>query len=136
MDEKKKIEKNNILIIEDENDVRELYAEMLVAAGYVVDQAADGDTGLQKIKNGNWDLLLLDIMLPGRDGLRILQEIKDTPALKKGPVLALTNLNSENIIHVAYTSGVDGYLVKSEITPDKVVDEVTSALGEGKKEKD
>lgn len=135
MDEKK-IQKNNILIVEDETDIREVYVEVLTSAGYTVDQASDGEVGMQKIKEGKWDLLLLDIMLPGKDGLKILKEIKETPGLKKGPVIALTNLNSENIIHEVFTSGADGYLIKSEITPDKVVEEIVKVLGKEEEEKE
>ncbi len=127
MDEKK-ILKNNILIVEDEHDIREIYAEVLSMAGYVVDQVADGEKGMQKIRDDNWDILLLDIMLPGKDGIKILKEIKDHPELKKGIVIALTNLNSENIIQEVFGSGADGYLIKSEITPDKVVEEVGRIL--------
>lgn len=93
-----------------------------------MDEAADGEVGMQKIKDTEWDLLLLDIMLPGRDGLKILKDLKDNPSLKKGPVIALTNLNSENIIQEAFSSGADGYLIKSEVTPDKIVDEVNKVL--------
>lgn len=128
-------QKNNILIVEDENDIRDIYAEVLTGAGYKVDQAADGETGMQKIKEGNWDLLLLDIMLPGKDGLKILKEIKDTAGLKKGPIIALTNLNSENIIHEVFTAGADGYLIKSEITPDKVIEEIVKVFGKEEEEK-
>lgn len=127
MDENKKI-KNNILIVEDEHDIRSIYVEVLKGAGYNMDEAGDGETGMSKIKNTDWNLLLLDIMLPGRDGLKILKDLKDNPDLKKGPVIALTNLNSENIIQEAFSSGADGYLNKSEVTPDKIVEEVGKVL--------
>jgi DNA-binding response OmpR family regulator len=127
MDENKKL-KNNILIVEDENDIRSIYVEVLKGAGYNMDEAGDGETGMSKIKNTNWDLLLLDIMLPGRDGLKMLKDLKENPTLKKGPVIALTNLNSENIIQEAFSSGADGYLIKSEVTPDKIVEEVGKVL--------
>jgi DNA-binding response OmpR family regulator len=127
MDEKKVL-KNNILIVEDEHDIREIYAEVLNMAGYKVEQAADGEKGIQKIRDDSWDILLLDIMLPGKDGIKILKEIKDNPELKKGVIIALTNLNSENIIQEVFGSGADGYLIKSEITPDKVVEEVSRIL--------
>lgn len=126
-EENKKI-KNNILIIEDEQDIRSIYVEVLKTAGYNVDEAGDGETGMSKIKNTDWDLLLLDIMLPGRDGLKILKDLKENPQLKKGPLIALTNLNSENIIQEAFSSGADGYLIKSEVTPDKIVEEVGKVL--------
>jgi len=124
MDEKKTL-KNNILIVEDEHDIREIYAEVLASAGYKVSQASDGEEGIQKIRNEHWDILLLDIMLPGKDGLKILKEIRENPEIKKGPIIALTNLNSENIIQEVFGSGADGYLIKSEITPDKIVDEIS-----------
>jgi two-component system response regulator ResD len=119
---------NRILLIEDEHDLRALYAEILTTAGYQVEQAPDGEVGIDKTKNTDWGLMLLDIMLPGRDGLRVLKEMKDTPGLKKGPVIIITNLNSEHIIQEAFNLGADGYLIKSEITPDKVIDEVKEFL--------
>ncbi|HQG79371.1 MAG TPA: response regulator [bacterium] len=128
--EEKKVLKNNILIIEDEHDICEVYSEVLSMAGYKVQEAADGETGMQKIRDENWDVLLLDIMLPGKDGLKILKEIRANPELRKGLVVALTNLNSESIIKEAFDQGVDGYLIKSEITPDKVVEEVNKILAD------
>ena len=116
--------KNKVLIIEDEQDIRTVYTEVLQSAGYSVDQAPNGEVGGDKIKNTNWEILLLDIMLPGKDGLKILKDLKETPSLKKGPVVVLTNLNSEHIIQEAFKLGADGYLIKSEVTPDKVVEEV------------
>ena len=116
--------KNKVLIIEDEQDIRTIYAEVLQNAGYVVDQAPNGEVGGDKIKNCDWSILLLDIMLPGKDGLKILKDLKETPELKKGPVVVLTNLNSEHIIQEAFKLGADGYLIKSEVNPDKVVEEV------------
>ena len=128
--EEKKVLKNNILIIEDEHDICEVYSEVLSMAGYKVQEAADGETGMQKIRDEDWDVLLLDIMLPGKDGLKILKEIRANPELRKGLVVALTNLNSESIIKEAFDQGVDGYLIKSEITPDKVVEEVNKILAD------
>jgi two-component system response regulator ResD len=119
---------NRILIIEDEHDLRVLYAQVLENAGYAVDQAGDGETGMDKIKNTPWNLLLLDIMLPGKDGLRLLKEMKENTGFKKGPIVITTNLNSEHIIQEAFNLGADGYLIKSEITPDKVIDEVKEFL--------
>jgi|SRR3972149_7345351 two-component system response regulator ResD len=116
--------KNKVLIIEDEQDIRTIYAEVLQNAGYTVDQAPNGEVGGDKIKNTDWSILLLDIMLPGKDGLKILKDLKETPELKKGPVVVLTNLNSEHIIQEAFKLGADGYLIKSEVNPDKVVEEV------------
>lgn len=121
--------KKKILIIEDEQDIREVYAEILKDSGYEVLEAADGDTGVSIAKNAAWDLMLLDIMLPGEDGIHILKQIKNEPGLIKKPVILLTNLENETIITECFDIGAEGYLIKSEITPDKIVAEVSSYLG-------
>ena len=113
-----------ILIIEDEPDIRQIYAEILKDAGFLVLEAAEGNSGLEIASSQPWDLLLLDIMLPGQDGLHVLREIKKVPELAKKPVLLLTNLESEPIITECFSLGADGYLIKSEITPDYIVAEV------------
>ena len=120
---------NNILLIEDEEPLRDVYKEVLVDSGYKVDVAFDGSSGLSKALAGVWDLLLLDIMLPGDDGFHILRLVKENEILEKRPVILLTNLGSEPIIKAAFSLGADGFLIKSEITPDKVVEEVTNYLG-------
>jgi len=115
-----------LLIVEDEIDLRVLYSEVLRDAGFIVEEAPDGEIGLQKILNYPWQMLLLDIMLPGKDGLRILKDMGLSN--KRGPILMLTNLNSEHIIQEAFKLGADGYLIKSEITPDKIIVEVETFL--------
>jgi len=117
-----------ILLIEDEEVIRELYAEVLRDAGYKVIEARDGDTGLKRALGDEWDIMLLDIMLPGSDGLQILKYIKENERLKVKPVILLTNLGNETIIKEAFTKGADAYLIKSEITPDKIVTEVGNYL--------
>lgn len=108
--------------------MRDIYSEVLQESGYVITHATDGVSGLQKASEGNWDLLLLDVMLPGEDGLHILKHIKQNPALKDKPVILLTNLGSEPIINEAFSLQADGYLIKSEITPDRIVSEVNNYL--------
>ncbi len=122
------LKKRIILIVEDETDLRTLYKEVLEDSGYQVEEAGDGITAIQKIQDVAWDLLLLDIMLPGKDGVKIVKEMSEHPGWKKGPVLALTNLNSEALIREVFAGGADGYLIKSEITPDKVVAEAENYL--------
>jgi DNA-binding response OmpR family regulator len=119
----------NVLLIEDEADIRALYAEVLRSEGFNVIEAADGSTGLIKAVSEPWDILLLDIILPGSDGVNVLKKIKENPSLKDKPVVLLTNLGVDNIINECFEIGAAGYLIKSEITPDKVVEEVNTFLG-------
>lgn len=124
--------KKRLLIVEDDQDLRELYVEVLRDEGFEVADAADGQVGLEKAKAGNYDLLLLDIMLPKIDGLQILKAVKKNPDLSKIPVVMLTNLGRESIIKEGFTLGADGYIIKSEYTPDQVVAEVRKFLEGGK----
>lgn len=126
-------DKKRLLIIEDDQDLRELYVEVLRDEGFEVAEAADGQVGLEKAKAGDYDLLLLDIMLPKVDGLQILKSIKESSDLSKIPVVMLTNLGRESIIKEGFTLGADGYIIKSEYTPDQVVAEVRKFLEEGTK---
>ena len=70
------MESKKILIVEDDQFLREFYQELLQGEGYLVDVAADGEIGLAKIKEDGYHLVLLDIMLPKKDGLQILRELK------------------------------------------------------------
>ncbi len=116
-----------ILLVEDDMDLRTVYSTVLISAGYVVQIATDGTMGLEMIKDFDWDLLLLDIVLPRADGIGILKKISEEK-LKKGKIVVLTNLNNDSIITAAFDYGTDGYLIKSEITPGKLVDEVAGFL--------
>lgn len=124
--------KKRLLIVEDDQDLRELYVEVLRDEGFEVAEAADGQAGMEKAKAGNYDLLLLDIMLPKVDGLQILKAVKESAELSKIPVVMLTNLGRESIIKEGFTLGADGYIIKSEYTPDQVVAEVRKFLEGGK----
>ncbi len=119
---------NKVLLIEDEKDIRSVYAEYLRDSGYEVLEAPDGVIGLKKALEEAWDVMLLDIMLPGEDGLQLLKKLKVTETVKDRPVIALTNLNIDSVINEMFDYGADGFLVKSEITPDKIVSEIEAVL--------
>lgn len=118
-----------ILLVEDDQLLRDLYHELLTDEGFLVDQAADGETGLQRILQGGYNLILLDIMLPKRDGIAILKEVKDKkPAAPNGPIVLLTNLGQDALIKEGFAQGAAGYLIKSALTPDQVLHEVRTFL--------
>jgi DNA-binding response OmpR family regulator len=120
--------KKTLLLVEDDEDIRLAYAEVLRDAGYRVLEAADGAVGLEKVLKGDWDLLLLDIMLPGYDGIQILRQMKQSSRVTNRPVILLTNLGNEHIINECFDLGADGYLIKSQVLPDKIVAEVSALL--------
>jgi len=111
-----------ILLIEDEVDIRVIYAEMLRNSGFEVEEAGDGEAGLEKLRNTNWDLAFLDIMLPKKDGLEVLEDILSDPVLKSRPVILLSNLERESIVKKCLKLGARDYLIKSNINPEQVVE--------------
>lgn len=100
----------NILIIDDEPDLLEKLQTLLSSEHYTVTTAADGPAGLEKFWNGSYDLVLLDIMLPGMNGLEILAEIR--AAGIKTPVLMLTAKGDIDDKVTGLNLGADDYLAK------------------------
>ncbi|MBI2011146.1 response regulator [Candidatus Daviesbacteria bacterium] len=124
MDQGKKI-----LIVEDDQFLREFYQELLQTEGFLVDVAAEGEDGLLKLTQGGYDLVLLDIMLPKKDGLQILRDSKvSPPKSKNGPIVVLTNLGQDAIIKEAFSLGATGYMIKSALNPDQVLTEIHNYL--------
>jgi CheY-like chemotaxis protein len=105
-----------------------MYQKIFSFKGFEVSTAGNGEEGLKKAREVNPDIILLDIMMPKVNGLEMLKEAKKDDTLKKIPVVVLTNLASDAVINEAFNLGVEGYLVKSELNNDKVVEEVTQYL--------
>ena len=124
MDPKQK----KILLVEDEDFIRDLYFRQLTKEGFVVKTAIDGQAGLDALKNETFDLLLLDIMLPGMNGLQLLREFKTQNPNSKMITILLTNLGQEAVIKEGFELGAQAYLIKASYTPDQVVQEVKNTL--------
>lgn len=117
-----------ILLVEDEDFIRDLYVRQLTKAGFQVKSAADGQTGLTIVNSENFDLLLLDIMLPGINGLQLLREFKSQHPTSPMITILLTNLGQEAVIKEGFELGAQAYLIKASYTPDQVVNEVRNVL--------
>ncbi|MFC1727019.1 response regulator transcription factor [Patescibacteria group bacterium] len=118
-----------ILLVEDDQFTRELYQTLLKEEGYEVDAFADGESGFLKAVEGGYDLILLDIMVPKKDGLTFLKELKRLKPKKENKrIVMLTVLDQDEFIKTAFRLGADGYLMKSALTPDGVLGEVKAFL--------
>ncbi len=120
-----------ILLAEDDQFLRELYADVLKSEGYDVELAVDGEEALQKVTRGGWDLILLDIIMPKLSGLDVMKKVKETPQplSPNKCVVFLTNLDKGEEIKQALLLG-NGYLIKSQITPGDLTKEVQLYLNQ------
>lgn len=118
-----------ILIVDDDLYIREIYEEVLKEAGYEVETAIDGKIGLEKILNGGYNLILLDIMLPYIDGLGILKQLKEKKTkFKNGPIILLTNLIQDLVTKEALANGAKECLNKAEMNPGEFLKKVNEIL--------
>lgn len=117
-----------VLLVEDEEFIRDLFKRQLDLSGFATDAFANGQDGLAAISKNAYDLVLLDIMLPDINGLQILQNIRQNPATKGVAVVLLTNLGQDAVIKQGFELGADGYLVKAAYTPDQIVQEVKNIM--------
>lgn len=123
----------SILIVEDDKFLIDLYVELLSEEGHQVDQAEDGEIALQKLNKNEYDLVLLDIMMPKKDGLAVLKELPDDRKKKAGQIVMLTNLGQEAVVQEGFANGAVGHLVKSALAPDQVLAEVNNFLANAQK---
>ncbi|MCC6126691.1 MAG: response regulator [Pirellulales bacterium] len=101
-----------ILVVEDEEEIRELIAYNLVKQGYRAIPAETGEDGLRRIRAEKPDLIVLDLMLPGVDGLEVCRTLKRDPATEAIPVVMLTAKGEESDIVAGLELGADDYLTK------------------------
>ena len=117
-----------IMLIEDDIALQKMYTLKFQKEGFTVISALTGNEALNQLRTHTPDIILLDIMLPDMSGLEILERIKESSVLKKIPVIVLTVLPEVIALKKALRLGVVGYLVKSELTPNTVLDHVKMEL--------
>ncbi|WP_196139584.1 response regulator transcription factor [Aliikangiella sp. G2MR2-5] len=103
-------QQNKILIVEDEEAIRSGLIDVFVYHGYQVDSSADGREGLDKVLAGQYDLILLDVMLPSMNGFDICQAIREKD--KAQPIIMLTAKNAEEDVIQGFSLGADDYVAK------------------------
>ncbi len=119
-----------ILFIEDEATLHQTIGEALREEGFEVVSALTGEQGLSLAKQEKPDLILLDLVLPGKTGFEVLKEIRENPDLQKTPVIVLTNLEDLENIQTVLTLGVNMYLVKVNYKIEEIIQKIKQVLGE------
>ncbi len=126
--------KPKVLLIEDEALLTRMYSKKLDSDGYECFIAENGLDGVRLAKEKSPDIILCDIMMPVKDGITTLRELKEDEVTKNIPVIMLTNLSDDKYIEDALNIGAISYLVKSQLVPADVVKKVKEVLeAHGKK---
>jgi len=120
------MEKKRILVVDDEPDFVNLIKIRLEACGYEVSAAAGGKEALAKVEKGGIDVVLLDIMMPGMDGLEALKRIRKKN--KTLPIYIITAFSNEERFELAKNLGASGFIVKTDDLK-REIDNITGALG-------
>jgi DNA-binding response OmpR family regulator len=121
-----------ILLVEDDPFLIDIYQKKLKDSGFKVEVANDGEKALEVLKEKNFDLMLLDIVLPKIDGWKILEEIremkKEKKDLEKMKIVIWSNLGEKEDIKKGLSLGATSYLIKANFTPSEVVREIEKLL--------
>lgn len=118
-----------VLIIEDDAALYTLYKTELELKNYMVSNVSDGNLALEAIREQKPDLVLLDLMLPGKNGLQILQEVRADEEIKETKVLVVTNFGNEDNVSAALELGAEDYVMKYKIVPNELAEKIATILG-------
>lgn len=115
------VDTKKILIVEDDSFLLRMYSTKLGIEGFKILAAADGEKAVRTVKKDLPDLILLDLMLPKKDGFEVLRELKQDAGTKNIPVIVLTNLGQKSDIDRCYELGAADYLIKAHFIPSEVI---------------
>jgi two-component system phosphate regulon response regulator PhoB/two-component system alkaline phosphatase synthesis response regulator PhoP len=118
-----------ILIVEDDEFLRSLAAKRLEKDGFGVKDAVDGEAALKAIEGDKFDLILLDLLLPGTDGFTVLEKGRAMPNGKDVPIVVFSNLGERADIEKAKKLGATDFMVKANFTLDDIVSKIHTLLG-------
>lgn len=113
-----------ILIVEDDELMLRMYQKLFSYVGFETVVSKDGEEGLSLALSEKPKLIVLDIMMPKINGLDVLKALKENPETKNIPVVLLTNLSDDAVLTDAFRLGATGYLIKSQIANNELIDEV------------
>lgn len=129
------MKKADILVVDDEEDILKLLQYNLQKEGYPVRTVASGEEALDEINQSHPDLIVLDLMLPGLDGLEVCKILKSQKETAPIPIIMLTAKGSESDIIIGLELGADDYITKP-FSPRELLARIKSVLRRGKYEKE
>ena len=125
-----------VLVVEDDKFLASAYRVKLAKAGYKVVIVYDGEEALKSIDRVSADLILLDLVLPKRDGFSVLQALKASSSWRSIPVIVATNLGQKEDINRATKLGADDYIVKTDLSMKELIGKINNLIGGSEEEQD
>jgi DNA-binding response OmpR family regulator len=125
-------ETKKVLIIEDEKVLGEVLMTKLRREGFDTNWEMDGEAGLAAMRKNKPDLILLDIVMPKKDGYEVLQEMRSDEALKDIPVIVISNSGQPVEVEKIMKLGVKDYIIKAQFTPEEVLKKMSKYIGGAK----
>ena len=119
---------SKILLVEDDAMLRDVYRTKLLEAGFEVEVAEDGEKALSHLQESVPDAVILDVVLPYKDGWEVLYGLRDMPSCENIPVLMLSNLGQKEEVEKGLALGASKYLIKAHFTPAEIVEELQGLL--------
>ncbi|MHB8710574.1 MAG: response regulator [Minisyncoccota bacterium] len=120
---------SQIFIVEDDTTLRNVLLEKLSKNGYTVEGAEDGEVALQKLRGGlKPDLMLLDILMPKKNGMEVMEEMSVDPVLKSIPIMIISNSGQPVEIERAKKLGAKDFLIKAAFDPGEVLEKIQALL--------
>lgn len=123
--------RKRILVVEDDHAIRAIETRILTASGFEVTAVEDGTSGLQAAKESRYDLLLLDVMMPGLNGFELARALGADPTTRDVPILFATALGDDKVMAEGFEAGASLYLVKP-FTSSTLLTMVRAALANGR----
>jgi CheY-like chemotaxis protein len=124
-------DKKRIIIVEDDAVLRDVLSEKLTKSGYIVDKAEDGVIAMEKIRAVRPDCILLDILMPRKSGIEVLEDMHADPLLRDIPVIIISNSGQPVEIKRAQELGAREFLIKAVFDPNEVLAKVEHVLAGG-----
>ena len=120
--------KPTVLLVEDDPFMSTLLSQELTKEGFLVDLATNGEDAIVQFKSHKPDVLLIDVLLPKKNGIEVVREIRATPEGATVPVIILSNLEEVAYLKAAEELGVKNYLIKANVLLPEIVAKVKEAM--------
>ncbi len=118
-----------VLLVDDDAFLRDMYATKFIECGHTVEAVSEAKEAVSKMKEDNYDVVILDMIMPGMSGVDLLKEVSGLGIKGETKIIMLSNQSDVSDMSSAKEAGADGYIVKAESIPSEVVKRVEELAG-------